>query len=240
MKAAVLYRGRDLLAVDKPAGLSLAASPRDESGAVERLLSALPAEDRPSPREAWRLLHRLDVGTSGVVLLAAGASAHRAWSALLAAGRARKSYLALAWGSLHPPRGVFDAPLGPDREDRRKMAVTPSGKRARTLYQVLDSCAVASLVRLGLETGRTHQIRVHLAHAGHSLLGDDLYGRLRDLPPGLSARDRERLQPGHPLLHAWRIAFDETPAGAPLEIVAPPPADFLKVAARLGLAVPNA
>ena len=243
MRATILYENDHLLAIAKPAGLSLATPAREEGAAVRRLLEALPAAHRRRARSGdggpW-LLHRLDVSTSGVVLLARSLVARRLYSGLLSEGKAQKSYLAFAWGRFDPPEGRLDWPLGPDRGDRRRMAVDPGGKRAVTLYRTLQARAEASLLEFRLETGRTHQIRVHASHAGHPLLGDDLYGRLRDLPPGLSAARRRSLRPGRCLLHAFVLIVPATDLALVLALTAPLPEDFAHTCRLLGMEPPAA
>ena len=243
MRATILYEDEHLLAIAKPAGLSLATPARKQGAAVRRLLEALPAAHRRRARSGdggpW-LLHRLDVSTSGVVLLARSAEAQRLYSGLLSARVLEKLYLALAWGRFDPPEGRMEWPLGPDRGDRRRMAVDPSGKRAVTLYRTLQATVEASLLEFRLETGRTHQIRVHASHAGHPLLGDDLYGRLRDLPPGLSAARRRSLQPGRCLLHAFVLGVPTTDLAPALTLVAPLPEEFAHACRLLGLEPPPA
>lgn len=228
MDAKILALSDALLAVDKPAGLSLATPLRDPMVALNRLWSALPMKARKAtgPAERWRLLHRLDVTTSGVVVLAREGEVHRAYSTLWQAGAVDKRYLALAWGEMAKASGRFADPLAPDTEDRRKMRVSASGKRAATRYLVLASNKAASLVEVTLETGRTHQVRVHFAHSGHPLLGDDLYGKLRDLPPGIGPEERRNLYAERTLLHAWRVALPETEFSPATTITAPIPPDF--------------
>jgi|YelNatPaOPRAMG01_1025707.scaffolds.fasta_scaffold15905_4 23S rRNA pseudouridine1911/1915/1917 synthase len=243
MRAGILYEDDHLLAISKPAGLSLATPAREEGAAVRRLLETLPAAHRRRARSGdggpW-LLHRLDVSTSGVVLLARGLEARRLYSGLLSGGEAHKSYLAIAWGRFDPPEGRLEWPLGPDRSDRRRMAVDPGGKRAVTLYRTLQACAEASLLEFRLETGRTHQIRVHASAAGHPLLGDDLYGRLRDVPAGVSTARRRALQPGRCLLHAFALSLPATDLGPALTLAAPLPEDFAHTCRLLGMEPPQA
>jgi len=235
--ARVLYADERIVAIDKPAGVSLATPRRDPGAAVRRLVAAVDPEARAEhalDEESLRLVHRLDVGTTGVVLLARDDDAHRALSHALGARRIEKSYLALAWGHPRPREGRYDAPLGPDPRDRRKMRVDPGGRPAATRYRVIAAPRHAALVELLPETGRTHQIRVHLAHAGHPIVGDDLYGGPRHR--GVKERGlRDRLQPDHTYLHAWRLALPE-PLGPVLS--APLPSDFRAALEALGVALP--
>lgn len=240
MRTKVLFLDGDLLAVDKPAGLSLATPERDPGAAVRNLWETLGPKERAaagSP-EGWTLLHRLDVTTTGVLLLARSGEAHRSLVALWRAGAFRKRYLAIAWGRLQPPSGSFASPLGPDRDDRRKMRVDTAGKRALTLYRTLSASPVATFAEATLETGRTHQVRVHFAAAGHPLLGDDLYGALRDIPEGVSPADRRALHAERALLHAWCVEASGHPSLSSLSVTAPLPADFAGVLKRLGFAAP--
>jgi 23S rRNA pseudouridine1911/1915/1917 synthase len=218
--------------IDKPPGLSL-ATPRDRpERAAERLVAALAAEERAllEGREL-HLVHRLDAPTSGLVLVALDAEEHRRLVTELGGRRILKLYLALVWGRPRPARGRFESPLGPDRSDRRRMRVDAAGRPAVTDWAVLAAAPHVALVALRPRTGRTHQIRVHLAAAGHPIVGDDLYGGprhrgLRD--PAL----RAALDPGRTLLHAWRL---ELPERTPSRFQAPPPADFLATLAVCGI-----
>ena len=218
----VLFENADVLALDKPPGVSMATSSRPGSAeeAVRRILAAcgLPAAD-PLPL----LVHRLDVGTSGVVLLAKNDAAHRALSRALQQKTAKKTYRALVWGHPVPARGRIDLPLARDPKDGRKMRVAPDGKPSVTSYETLRRYASLADVRLSPETGRTHQIRVHLAAKGHPIVGDDFYGgatRWRGVrDPAL----RSALAAvAHPLLHAARIAVPSLG----IDVEAPLPADY--------------
>ena len=239
MRAKLVYFGEKVAAIAKPAGLSLATSQRDEEGAVTRLLAALSNSDRAKMLQGWSLVHRLDSGTSGLTLLAHGPLARKELSALFSSGTVHRRYLALVWGEPHSAAGRFAWALGPDPADRRKMRVDSSGKAAATRYRVLASTPIASLLELVPETGRTHQIRVHLAEAGHSILGDDFYGRLRHIPTGVTAAERRRLQPGRPLLHAWKLDLPETKISPLLSLEAPLPEDFKIVLKKLNITLPE-
>lgn len=237
MGGAILYADHRLLALAKPPGVSLATPRRALGAAVARLLATLSADEAQrwgiDPADTF-LVHRLDVGTSGVVLLARGRDAHRQLSQALNAGGIHKSYLALAWG--HPQRsaGSWNFPLAPNRRDRRRMCVEAGGKPAHSDYRVLAAPPHACLLELTPRTGRTHQLRVHLAAAGHPIVGDDLYGGPRHR--GVSdPRLRQALDPPHLLLHAWRLRLSAQRGAPELVISAPLPAAFTAALAALGI-----
>lgn len=219
-----LYEDENAVALDKPPGVSMATSRDAASGAaaVARLLAA--CGETPDP--TLLLVHRLDVGTSGVVLLAKSDAAHRALSRAFQSGDARKTYRALAWGHPVPARGAFEDPLGRDPKDGRKMKVQPDGKRAVTRYETLARLPSVAELTLSPETGRTHQIRVHLAAHGHPIVGDDFYGgatRWRGLrDPG---RKRALAAVTRPLLHAERLVI----AGLGIDVASPLPEDYADV-----------
>lgn len=229
----LLFCGRELAAVNKPPGVSLATGRGGGAAAVARLLACLSQREREQLAGPLFLVHRLDVATSGVVLLARSREVHRQLAAAFARGQVHRVYLALVWGKVRPAQGCFDVPLGPDRRDRRKMRPDPAGKRATTLYRRLAAQGPVSLVKLAPLTGRTHQLRVHLAAAGHPIVGDDLYGG----PRHHGVRDRELrslLSPPHLLLHAFRLELP--PALGGLAFEAPLPEAFTEALERLGLA----
>jgi 23S rRNA pseudouridine1911/1915/1917 synthase len=245
--ARILVVREKWVAIDKPPGLSLATRRSEPGAAAERLLAALPAEERSllvGPPGADRadvfLVHRLDVGTSGVVLLARDEAAHRDLSRAFAERRVEKVYWALVWGRPRPAVGVFEAPLGPDRADRRRMRVDPAGRPARTAYRVMAvaprQSPTVSWVELRPATGRTHQIRVHLADAGHPIVGDDLYGGPRHRGVR-DARRRKALDPGHTLLHARSLSLPSPPLETTERIEAPLPPRFARALSDLGFAV---
>lgn len=230
--AHVVYLGDRFAVIDKPAGLSLRTPRSDPHEAARRLVDALPVADRDAiaGREP-RLVHRLDESTSGLVLVALDDEMHRELLGRFAAKETDKRYLAVVWGHPRPAAGTFDSPLGPDRRDRRRMKVDPSGSAARSDYRVLARAPHVALVELRPRTGRTHQLRVHLAAAGHPVVGDDLYGGPRER----AVRDpklRAALAPGRSLLHAWTL---DLPGLDPSRFVARLPADFRATAAAAGL-----
>lgn len=212
----VVYADDRLFAIDKGPGVSLATPRSDPEAAVRRLVASVASwpEGWTKPEASGlRLVHRLDVATTGLVLIAREAEAHQALVRAFSERRVEKSYLALVWGHPRPRRGSYDWPVAPDPRDRRRMRTAPSGSPAVTRYETLAAARHASLVLLRPETGRTHQLRVHLARAGHWIVGDDLYCG----PRHRAVRERELrslLDPPHLLLHAWRLAVPEL-AGMP-------------------------
>lgn len=229
----MVFSSFNLLALNKPAGLSLATK-RTTPGEVEGRLRQLLA----SEGEEWLsgplfLVHRLDVGTTGLVLVARNLPTLRQLAQALSQGQIRRTYLALVWGKPRPGEGVWEAALAPDPKDRRKMRISAQGKKAVTYYRRLSHVKPVSLLMLQPKTGRTHQLRVHLASAGHPIVGDDLYGG----PRHRGVRDpnlRRLLAPSHPLLHAWRLQLPE--GFTPQAVTAPLPEDFWAVLKGLGMA----
>jgi 23S rRNA pseudouridine1911/1915/1917 synthase len=220
----VLFADRYLLIIDKPAGL-LSERDRFGSPAVETLAPGLLRARRE--RDAVWLVHRLDAGTSGVLVLARTPMAAKVLGEAFYSGAVRKEYLALCQGRFTGER-VVDAPIG--HAERTRHVVTPEGRSAVTKLTSLAAGEQASLVRAEPRTGRTHQIRVHLAHLGHPLLGDGLYGGPM-YAPGVTA---EAI--GRPMLHALRLSLRHPKTGALMSFSAPVPADFSALAARLHLA----
>ena len=226
----VLYEDGDVVVIDKPAGLVVhpAAGHADETLVNALLfhvkdLSGVGGELRPG------IVHRLDKDTSGVMIVAKNDEAHRKLTASWSSDRVRKEYVALVYGTPSAERGTVDAPIGRDPRDRKRMAVVPEGRRAVTDYEVSERLRHLSLVRCRLRTGRTHQIRVHMKHLGHPIVGDPLYSgpQWRGIPDKrlqklLSSVERQ-------MLHAARIAFEHPRSGAMLAFDAPLPADFADV-----------
>lgn len=228
----ILFENADVLALDKPAGVSVATSSRPGSAedAVRRLLAACGEEARdPLPL----LVHRLDVGTTGVVLLAKNDAAHRALSRALQQKTAKKTYRALVWGHPVPARGTIDLALARDPKDGRKMRVSAEGKPSVTLYATRRRFPSLADLELHPETGRTHQIRVHLSAKGHPIAGDDFYGGATRWRGVRDRRAREALQRlARPLLHAERIVIRELG----LDVSAPLPGDYEEILRIFGYA----
>ena len=209
----VLHEDADLLVIDKPAGLLVHEAPA-EPGAqnvAAWFVEHCPTEAVAFDVERPGIVHRLDKQTSGVLLLAKTPAAQAALSAAFEARETQKRYLALCDGIPQRERAVIDADLGRSHADRRRMAVTAYGRSAQTEYEVLAAARERSLLLVKPLTGRTHQIRVHLAAIGAPVAGDELYGR----GPG----------PRH-LLHAWRLSVPH-PRGGELTVTAALPGDML-------------
>ncbi len=233
--ARLLHVDDRLAVISKPSGLSLATPRSAPEQAVERLRDALSEAERALLQGPLWLVHRLDVGTSGLVAVARDPEMHRELVGAFGERRVRKNYQALVWGHPRPREGLFDAALGPDRQDRRRMVTDPAGRSARTRYRVLEVAPHVALVELEPETGRTHQIRVHLASAGHPVVGDDLYGGPRHR--GVKDRRvRALLDPAHTLLHALRLTLPAPPLRGTLELEAPLPGAFLSALVAVGMA----
>ncbi|WP_428393376.1 RluA family pseudouridine synthase [Lichenicoccus sp.] len=228
----VLYEDADLIVLDKPAGLVVHPAPGNADGTLVNALlahcgDALPGiggERRPG------IVHRLDKDTSGIMVVAKTEAALAALSADFAARNVERAYLALCWGMLSPASGEFDGAIGRDPSNRKRMAVRASGgKPALTRYRTLRALhGAVSLVECRLATGRTHQIRVHLAHGGHPLLGDPVY--LRRVPAaarllGAAARQAAIDFPRQ-ALHAATLGFTHPRTCEPLRFERRPPADF--------------
>lgn len=196
----------DLIVIDKPAGLVVHPGAGNESGTlVNGLLARYPELAEVGEPERPGIVHRLDAGSSGLLVVARNAAAADALIGQFADHSATRAYRALVWGHPEAPHGVIDAPIGRSRRDPLRMAVVADGRWARTEYQVLeryDRPAELSLLECRLETGRTHQIRVHLSSINHPLVGDPTYGQRRPT-----------LQVKRPFLHAATLSFDHPRTG---------------------------
>jgi 23S rRNA pseudouridine1911/1915/1917 synthase len=222
----ILFDDRDIVVVNKPAGMVVHPAAGNPSGTLVNALlhhvkdlSGIGGELRPG------IVHRLDKGTSGLLLVARSQPAYDALVAMLAARGVERRYHALVWGAVDSPTGMVDAPLGRSARDRTRMAVTLAGKDARTRYEVVrgfrDPVTVTEL-RCELETGRTHQIRVHMASIGHPVVGDERYGGRRTSLPS-----------PRPWLHAEHLALEHPVTGEPLAFDSPLPDDLAAVLATL-------
>ncbi|HKW22062.1 MAG TPA: RluA family pseudouridine synthase [Ktedonobacterales bacterium] len=218
----VVYEDEHLLVVDKAAGLVVHPAPGHATGTlVNALLAHLPGLEAGSDASRPGIVHRLDKDTSGLIVIAKDAPTHAALAQQMKEHSTVKRYLALVEGRMPAPEGVIDAPIGRDPRHRQRMALVSEvngGREARTRFKTLREIRGRSLVELQLETGRTHQIRVHLASVGHPVVGDTVYGRAQlPLPP-------------RQFLHATHLEFVHPTTGAWLIFDAPLPpdlADFL-------------
>ena len=222
----VVFEDDHVIVVDKPADLVVHPGAGNPTGTLAQGIVARHPEIA-SVGEPGRpgIVHRLDRGTSGLLVVARTEDARVALVDQLTGRHVTRRYLALTWGHLRSPRGVVDAPIGRSKRDPTRMAVTARGKEARTAYQVEQRFAEPAAVDLlgcTLETGRTHQIRVHLAAVGHAVVGDARYGGLR-----------ESIPVGRPFLHARHLAFDHPATGERVGFDAPLPADLEAVLATL-------
>ena len=236
----VVYEDDDLAVIDKPAGLVVHPAPGHWDDTLVNALVARGttlaggAEGRPG------IVHRLDRDTSGLIIVAKTELAHRKLAAMIAAHRVTRVYAALVWGHLDQDPHIIEAPIGRHLSDRKRMAILPAGRRARTDAFVVARLGSMDVVRLELHTGRTHQIRVHLESIGHPVVGDPVYaagGWQRIGGPGRAeARRLEGLAPRQ-ALHAALLAFRHPVSGTPLRLVSPWPADLwplLDAAAGVG------
>jgi 23S rRNA pseudouridine1911/1915/1917 synthase len=245
---AVVHEDPDLIVIDKPAGLVVHPAAGNWTGTLVNALLAHCGDSLSSIGGVRRpgIVHRLDKDTTGLMVVAKNDQAHRALQRQFAEhgrdGRLERAYLAFAWG--RPPRqsGAIRAAIGRKRTSRTKMTVVPegSGREAATHYQLLESFSfgrdpAASLLRLELETGRTHQIRVHLAHIGHPLLGDDTYGAgFRTFAARLPTPARDALKAlNRHALHAAMLGFEHPTTKLPMRFESPLPADMASLLAAL-------
>ncbi|MDR0737189.1 MAG: 23S rRNA pseudouridine(1911/1915/1917) synthase RluD [Zoogloeaceae bacterium] len=219
----ILFADAELLILNKPAGLVAHPGNGNRSGTLLNALLHHDARLAAIPRSG--IVHRLDKETSGLMAIARTLAAQVSLVRQLQERSVRREYLAVALGEITRD-GVIDAPIGRHRQARTRMAVTSAGKPAVTHYQVMRRYRGATLIACQLETGRTHQIRVHMAYLGHPLLGDPLYGRSRAAPPGLPAFPRQAL-------HALRLTLRHPASGESMRWEAPPPEDMTNLLAAL-------
>ncbi|MDO9382430.1 MAG: RluA family pseudouridine synthase [Hyphomicrobiaceae bacterium] len=238
----VAFEDGHVIVIDKPAGLVVHPAAGHAQGTLVNALIAHCGDSLSGIGGVRRpgIVHRLDKDTSGLLVVAKTDTAHKALSEQFAAhgadGRLQRTYRALVWGALPRPRGHIDAPLGRSAANRTKMAVVPpaAGRHAVTHYEVVqvfsddEGKAIASLVTLQLETGRTHQIRVHLAHIGHPVLGDPVYGvGFKTSAARLSDEARSALDAlGRQALHAAELGFTHPKSGKQMHFISDLPADM--------------
>ncbi len=231
---AVVHEDDALLVVDKPAGLVVHPAPGHPRGTlVNALLHHVADLAGVGGRLRPGIVHRLDRDTSGLLVVAKTDAAHRALSAEMAARGVRRAYLAAAWGHVRETPTTVDAPIGRDPRARQRMAVVEGGRRAVTHVAVRERWAVAELLDVRLETGRTHQIRVHLAHMGHPVVGDPVYGAGRERGVAGPARrwaGELARRTGRQFLHACALSFTHPVLGTRMRHRSPLPPDLADVA----------
>jgi 23S rRNA pseudouridine1911/1915/1917 synthase len=224
MPLALVYQDRALLVIDKPAGLIVHPGAGNARHTLQNALLALDPKLALVPRAG--LVHRLDKDTSGLLVVARTPEAHTALVAALAARAITREYLALCSGVM-TGGATIDEPIGRHRTQRTRMAVRADGRPSVTHYRVVRRFAAHTLVRVQLETGRTHQIRVHLAHAGFPIVGDPLYGGRRRLPGGCPPALAAALGAfARQALHAVSLKLAHPVSGKPMAWEAPLPPDL--------------
>lgn len=223
----ILFEDDHLIAINKAAGMVVHPAPGHPTGTlVNALLHYLgddlerdPADTRPG------IVHRLDQGTTGVIVVAKHRKAHEALGALFRAHQLDKRYLAVTKGVPDPREGTADTPYGRHPRDRKKFSSRVlKGKQAITHYQVLEAYPGAALVEVLLETGRTHQVRVHFSDGGYALAGDMTYGARKSVRDPEAKRILYAFQ--RPALHAWKLSFKHPFSGRKMRLEAPIPDDF--------------
>ncbi len=227
----IRYEDDDLLVVDKPAGLVVHPAPGNPDRTLVNALLAHCGDSLSGIGGVRRpgIVHRIDKDTSGLLVVAKNDAAHAGLAAQFARHSIERAYLCVVWGRPNPPRGQIEGDIGRNPRNRKKMAVVPRGKAARTHYAIQQALGPgASVLECRLETGRTHQIRVHCAHIGHPVIGDPLYGRRNPgrratMPPDALAMIRSF---NRQALHAYVIGFDHPLRGDKIRLTSELPRDI--------------
>lgn len=217
---AIVYEDQDLIVADKPPFMVVHPTKSHFDGTLANAITYHIGRIGEDCR--IRFVNRLDMNTSGLVAIAKNSYAHHKLSLDMGQDRVHKEYLAIVEGIISQDSGTLDFPIYRETEDSISRVVDPRGQRSITHYRVLQRLDGASLVNLRLETGRTHQIRVHLSHIGHPIMGDDLYGR-----PDSSLIDRQAL-------HAYKLIFDQPRLGDRIELKSSLPKDMVGLLEKLG------
>ena len=219
----IVYEDEDVAVINKPRGMVVHPAPGNETGTMVNALlyhfkdlSSVGGVVRPG------IVHRIDKDTSGLIMVAKNDKAHLSLSEQLKVHSITRVYQAVVWNNFKEEEGTVDAPIARDPKNRFRMAVTEGGRRAVTHYRVLERFGAFTLIECRLETGRTHQIRVHMAYRKHPLLGDALYGPDKN-PYGAQGQ----------MLHARVLGFDHPSTGERLVFECEPPAEFSRVLERL-------
>ena len=220
----IVYEDDDICVVNKPRGMVVHPAVGNESGTLVNALlfhfgdlSTIGGEIRPG------IVHRIDKMTSGLLVVAKNDFAHERLARQFADHSAHRSYIALVAGNIKEDRGTVDAPIGRHPAERKRMAVVENGRRAVTHYRVLYRFSLVTVLALELETGRTHQIRVHMAHIHHPVVGDTVY-----------SNGKNSLGMEGQALHGWRLQLTHPTTGEHLSFMAPLPEDMRRALKRLG------
>ena len=227
----LVHEDKHLFVIDKPAGLVVHPGAGNPDSTLQNALLALDPKLAALPRAG--IVHRLDKDTSGLLVVARTLPAHTALVRMLGERAVHREYEAICRGVM-TAGGTIDAPIDRHPTDRVRMSVREGGREAVTHYRVIKRFRASTHVRVQLETGRTHQIRVHLAHAGFPIVGDRVYGGRLTLPKGASESLRQALRDfPRQALHAARLQFEHPVSGKPVECVSPLPADMVGLLAIL-------
>ncbi len=224
----VMFEDEHLLVVNKSAGMVVHPAPGNWTGTlVNALLGRGGSLAEGAEPDRAGIVHRLDKETSGLLIVAKTDRAHRILSAAIAARRVRRRYAVMIWGHLQGDALTVDKPVARDPRDRKRMAIVNNGRQAKTDFLRLARFGPGDLLRAQLHTGRTHQIRVHLASVGHPVMGDDVYG-------GSGGRKMVGLEPKRHFLHAAWLQFNHPITGTPMDIRSPLPDDLRNSLRKIG------
>jgi 23S rRNA pseudouridine1911/1915/1917 synthase len=219
----ILYEDDQLIIINKPAGLVVHPAPGHPDGTlVNAMLAHCPNLPGIGGIQRPGIVHRLDKDTTGAIAIAKTELAHHHLQAQLKAKTARREYLGIVYGAPKTPNGTIDLPIGRHPVDRKKMAIVPvskGGREAVTHWEIQERIGNYTLMRFQLETGRTHQIRIHSTQVGHPIVGDPLYSSARSIGINLSGQ----------VLHAWKLKLEHPVSGELIEATAPLPEDFTKL-----------
>lgn len=218
----VVHEDEDIIVINKARGMVVHPAAGNRLGTlVNALLARFPDLEAMGDKIRPGIVHRLDKDTTGLLVVARNEPALKSLQEQIKARQAKRTYVALVWGR-PAARGAVDAPIGRDPRNRKRMAVVSSGRPARTTYEVAERFEKHSLLRVTLDTGRTHQIRVHMSHIGHPVVGDPVYGRRKD-----------RLDMDGQALHAAGLRIEHPRTHIPMVFSAPLPDGFQAVLAQL-------
>jgi 23S rRNA pseudouridine1911/1915/1917 synthase len=230
----IVYEDDYVLVIDKPAGMVTHPAYKNYTGTlVNALMHHTASLSQPHPMRPG-IVHRLDKDTSGLLVVAKDETTHQKLSRQFAEKTSEREYNAIAWGVFRDKEGIIDAPLGRSKRDRKKVAVTDDGKHAVTEYTVLEQFEYLAFIRLKLRTGRTHQIRVHLAHIHHPIFGDPTYGGREIVAGGVDGKKKAEVknlleQIHRQALHARTLGFVHPATKEFVKFAAPLPDDFNRV-----------